>query len=275
MRVYISVDMEGVAGVVHEDQTNPADPRCAAEYARFRRLMTLEANAAVEGALAGGATQVVVNDAHWFMRNLLAEELHEAAELVSGDPKPLTMMQGIGDGFDTAFFVGYHAMAGTSGAVLDHTYTDRVAHARLNGTPIGELGLNAALAGAHAVPVTLVTGDQAVAAEARAFLGDGVVTAVVKDAIGRQAARCLSPATARTRIREAAEAAVRRRPAPYRTPSPSTIEVEFRFTTQAEMAELLPGSERRGPRTVAYTHDDYVALFRAWRALYNLAGCAG
>jgi D-amino peptidase len=237
--------------------------------------MTLEANAAVEGALAGGATQVVVNDAHWFMRNLLAEELHEAAELVSGDPKPLTMMQGIGDGFDTAFFVGYHAMAGTSGAVLDHTYTDRVAHARLNGTPIGELGLNAALAGAHAVPVTLVTGDQAVAAEARAFLGDGVVTAVVKDAIGRQAARCLSPAAARARIREAAEAAVRRRPAPYRAPSPSTIEVEFRFTTQAEMAELLPGSERRGPRTVAYTHDDYVALFRAWRALYNLAGCAG
>jgi D-amino peptidase len=275
MRVYISVDMEGVAGVVHEDQTNPADPRCAAEYARFRRLMTLEANAAVEGALAGGATQVVVNDAHWFMRNLLAEELHEAAELVSGDPKPLTMMQGIGDGIDTAFFVGYHAMAGTSGAVLDHTYTDRVAHARLNGTPIGELGLNAALAGAHAVPVTLVTGDQAVAAEARAFLGDGVVTAVVKDAIGRQAARCLSPAAARARIREAAEAAVRRRPAPYRAPSPSTIEVEFRFTTQAEMAELLPGSERRGPRTVAYTHDDYVALFRAWRALYNLAGCAG
>ncbi|HJS47741.1 MAG TPA: M55 family metallopeptidase, partial [Gemmatimonadales bacterium] len=189
MRVYISVDMEGVAGVVHEDQTNPVDPRCAAEYARFRRLMTLEANAAVEGALDAGATRVVVNDAHWFMRNLLAEELHESAELVSGDPKPLSMMQGIADGFEAAFFVGYHAMAGTAEAVLDHTYTDRVAAARLNGAPIGELGINAALAGAHGVPVALVTGDQAVAAEARALLGGGVATAVVKQAIGRQAAR--------------------------------------------------------------------------------------
>lgn len=274
MRVYISVDMEGIAGVVHEDQTNPVDPRCAAEYARFRRLMTGEANAAVEGALAAGATRVVVNDAHWFMRNLLAEELHEAAELVSGDPKPLSMMQGIGEGFDAACFIGYHAMAGTAEAVLDHTYTDRVAHARLNGEPIGELGLNAALAGAHGVPVVLVSGDQAVAAEARALLGDSVATAVVKQAIGRQAARSLAPARACTQIREAAAAALRSPPAPWRAPSPSTIEAEFRFTTQAEMAELVPGSVRRGPRTVAFTHDDYVALYRAWRAMYNLAGCA-
>ncbi len=274
MQVYISVDMEGIAGVVHEDQTNPVDPRCAAEYSRFRRLMTLEANAAVEGALAAGATRVVVNDAHWFMRNLLAEELHEAAELVSGDPKPLSMMEGIGEGFDAAFFVGYHAMAGTAEAVLDHTYTDRVAYARLNGAPIGELGLNAALAGSHGVPVALVTGDEAVAAEARALLGDAVTTAVVKRAIGRQAARSLAPAAACARIREAAGAALRSRHAPWPAPSPSTIEAEFRFTTQAEMAGLVPGSVRRGPRTVAFTHDDYVALYRAWRAMYNLAGCA-
>ena len=118
MRVYISVDMEGVAGVVHEDQTNPLEPRVAHEYARFRKLMTLEANAAIEGAVAGGATRIVVNDAHWVMRNLLIEELHEAAELVSGDPKPLSMMQGIDEGFDAVFFLGYHAMAGTAGAVL-------------------------------------------------------------------------------------------------------------------------------------------------------------
>lgn len=274
MRVYLSVDMEGVAGVVHEDQTNPADPRCAAEYARFRRLMTLEANAAVEGALDAGATRVVVNDAHWFMRNLLAEELHESAELVSGDPKPLSMMQGIADGFDAAFFVGYHAMAGTAEAVLDHTYTDRVAAVRLNGAAIGELGINAALAGAHGVPVALVTGDQAVAAEARALLGGGVATAVVKQAIGRQAARSLAPAAAREVIRAAAGAALRVPHAPWLVPTPSTLEVDFRFTTQAEMAELVPGSVRRGPRTVAVTHDDAVVLYRAWRALYNLAGCA-
>src|SRR5882762_1264788 len=109
MRVYISVDMEGIAGVVHESQTDPTTPAFAAEYARFRRLMTAEANAAVEGALAAGATQVLVNDSHWFMRNLLAEELHQTAELVSGDPKPHSMMQGIEQqgGFDAALFIGY------------------------------------------------------------------------------------------------------------------------------------------------------------------------
>src|SRR6266571_6644028 len=117
MRVYLSVDMEGIAGVVHESQTDPTTPACAAEYGRFRRLMTAEANAAVEGAVAAGATGVVVNDSHWHMRNLLAEELHQTAELVSGDPKPRSMVQGIDEqepgGFDAALFIGYHARAGT------------------------------------------------------------------------------------------------------------------------------------------------------------------
>src|SRR2546422_2317184 len=123
MRVYISVDMEGIAGVVHESQTDPTTPAFAAEYARFRRLMTAEANAAVEGALAAGATRVLVNDSHWFMRNLLAEELHQTAELVSGDPKPRSMMQGIDQqgGFDAALFIGYHARAGTRNRSEEHT----------------------------------------------------------------------------------------------------------------------------------------------------------
>ncbi|HZM26289.1 MAG TPA: M55 family metallopeptidase, partial [Gemmatimonadales bacterium] len=163
MRVYISVDMEGIAGVVHEDQTNPVDPRCAAEYARFRKLMTGEANAAVEGALAGGASQVVVNDSHWEMRNLLPEDLHEAAELLSGGPKRLSMLEGIEADFDAAVFIGYHAKAGTAGAILDHTMMDAIRDVRLNGRSMGELGLNAALAGAHGVPVALVSGDRATA----------------------------------------------------------------------------------------------------------------
>src|SRR5438552_12455463 len=124
--------MEGIAGVVHESQTDPADPARAAEYGRFRRLMTGEANAAIEGALAAGATKVVVNDSHWFMRNLLAEELHQAAELLSGDPKPRSMVEGIDSGFDAALFIGYHARAGTPHAVLDHTYADRIHEVRLD-----------------------------------------------------------------------------------------------------------------------------------------------
>src|SRR6266513_280779 len=158
MRVYISVDMEGIAGVVHESQTDPTTPAFAAEYGRFRRLMTAEANAAVEGALAAGATRVLVNDSHWFMRNLLAEELHQAAELVSGDPKPRSMVQGIDAGFDAALFIGYHARAGTRNAILDHTYADRIHDVRLNGKSVGELGLNAGVAGVHGVPIALVSG---------------------------------------------------------------------------------------------------------------------
>jgi D-amino peptidase len=272
MRVYISVDMEGVAGVVHEDQTDPIDPRHAGEYNRFRRLMTSEANAAVEGALAAGATGVLVNDSHWLMRNLLAEELHPAAELLSGGPKLRSMVEGVELGFDAAMFVGYHAMAGAASAVIDHTYTSIVHEVRLNGRPAGELAINAALAGIHGVPVVLVSGDQALAAEAKDLLGDGVEAVVVKHAVGRFAARSVSPAESCRRIREGATAALRRRHEPLELPPPIRLEVEFALTQMADMAELVPGSVRTGGRTIEYAHDDYREVFRAWRALYNLAG---
>ena len=272
MRVYISVDMEGVAGVVHEDQTDPIDPRHAGEYNRFRRLMTAEANAAIEGALAAGADRIVVNDSHWRMMNLPADELHPAAELISGSPKALSMMEGIEEGFDAALCVGYHAMGGTAHAIIDHTYTSRVHEARLNGRPVGELGINAALAGTYGVPVALVSGDQALAAEARAWLGPSVETVVVKHAVGRFAARSVSPAEACRRIREGVTTALGRPHAPFRLSSPIRLEVEFALTQMADMAELAPGSTREGGRTVSYTADDYREVFRAWRALYNLAG---
>ena len=271
MRVFISVDMEGVAGVVHEDQTNPIDPRCAGEYGRFRRLMTNEANAAVAGASDAGATRVVVNDSHWEMRNLLAEELDPRAELVSGSTKPRSMMQGIDEGFDAACFIGYHAQAGTPYAVLDHTYTDRIYQVRLNGVAVGELGLNAALAGRFGVPVALVSGDQALAAECAALLGTGTRAVVVKHAVARHGARSLPPAEACRLIREGVAEAVKSLPPPWKAASPSIIEVEFCSTHHADMAELAPGSERVGGRTVRVSHADYAETFRAFRALYNLA----
>ena len=173
--------------------------------------MTNEANAAIAGALEAGAKAVLVNDSHWLMRNLLAEELNPAAELLSGGPKRLSMVEGIDGGFDAAMFIGYHARAGTRNATIDHTYTSRVYEARLNGEPVGELALNAAMAGVHGVPVALVSGDQALAAEARALLGDGVETVVVKEAVGRFAARSLAPSVACERIRAGAAAALRRK----------------------------------------------------------------
>jgi len=272
MRVYISVDMEGVAGVVHESQTNPTDPACAAEYARFRRLMTAEANAAVEGAVAAGATRVVVNDSHWFMRNLLAEELHQAAELLSGDPKPRSMVQGIGEGFDAALFVGYHARAGTHNAILDHTYADRIYEVRLNGKPVGELGINAAFAGVSGVPVALVSGDAALAAEAKDLLGDGVGTVVVKEAVSRHAAQSVAPAVACRMIRDEATRTLKRKHAPFVLPAPIALEVDFAQTSQADMAELCPGATRTAGRTVAFSHHDYREVFRVWRVLLNLSG---
>ena len=272
MRVYISVDMEGVAGVVHEDQTDPIDPRHAAEYNRFRRLMTSEASAAIEGALAAGATRVLVNDSHWQMRNLLAEELHPSAELLSGGPKLRSMVEGVEEGFDATLFIGYHAMAGTGHAIIDHTYAGLVHEARLNGRPVGELGINAALAGSHGVPVAMVSGDQALAAEARALLGQAVEAVIVKHAVGRFAARSVSPAESCRRIREGAAAALRRRHLPLTLDRPVRLEVEFALTQMADMAELVPGSVRTGGRTLEYVHEDYGEVFRAWRALYNLAG---
>ena len=273
MRVYISVDMEGIAGVVHESQTDPVTPAFASEYARFRRLMTAEANAAVEGALAAGATRVLVNDSHWFMRNILAEELHQAAELVAGDPKPRSMMQGIdgGDGFDAALLIGYHARAGTRNAILDHTYADRIHEVRLNGKTVGELGLNAALAGLYGVPVALVSGDAAIAAEAKDLLGDSVATVVVKQAVSRHAAQSVAPAVACRMIREAVPRALERTHAPFVLPPPITLEVDFAQTIHADMAELCPGATRAAGRTVAFTHRDYGEVFRAWRAMLNLS----
>jgi D-amino peptidase len=271
MRVYISVDMEGIAGVVHEDQTDPVEPRHAGEYNRSCRLMTAEANAGIAGALDAGATRVVVNDSHWLMRNLLADELNPAAELVSGGPKRLSMVQGIEDGFDAAMFIGYHAQAGTRDATIDHTYTSRVYQARINGQPVGEVGLNAALAGSWGVPIALVSGDQALAAETRTLLGPSVETVVVKHAVGRFAARCLAPAVACQRIRAGAKAALQRPHAVFTFSAPIRLEVDFVVSQMADMAELVPGSTRSSGRTVCYVGQDYRDVFRAWRAMYNLA----
>jgi D-amino peptidase len=234
--------------------------------------MTAEANAAIEGALAAGADHVLVNDSHWLMRNLLAEELHPAAELLSGGPKARSMMEGVDLGFDAALCVGYHARAGVGQAVIDHTYTSRVHEARLNGRPVGELAINAALAGTFDVPVALVSGDQALAAEARDLLGPAVETVIVKHAVGRFAARSVSPAAACALIRDGVIAALGRAHAPFRLATPVRLEVDFAETQMADMAELVPGSIRTAGRTVAFIHQDYREVFRAWRALYNLAG---
>jgi D-amino peptidase len=168
-------------------------------------------------------------------------------------------------------FIGYHAMAGTRDAIIDHTYTSRVYEARINGQAVGELGLNAAMAGVHRVPVALVSGDQSLAAEASALLGENIETVVVKHAVGRFAARAVSPSLACERIRAGAAAALKRSHEPFTFSRPIRLEIDFVVSQMADMAELAPGSVRTGGRTVSYTGDDYREVFRAWRAMYNLA----
>jgi D-amino peptidase len=266
MNVLMSVDMEGIAGVVAGDHVASKHK----EYERFRKLMTAEANAAVEGALAGGATRVVVNDSHGGMANILIEELNPAAELISGSPKPFGMVQGIGPDVDAVFFVGYHAASGTGGAVLEHTWSGRVVEVRLNGQAVGETGLNAALAGAYGAPVVLVTGDRAVTEEARALLGE-IETVAVKEGVTRTAARCLHPEVAQERIRQAAERAVGRAIPPFVVPPPITLRIVFQRAIHADMAELVPGSQRVDGRAVEWTGEDMPTVYRVFRAMAALA----
>lgn len=268
MHILISVDMEGISGVVTSDHVTDTHK----EYDRFRKLMTAEANAAVEGALAGGATRVVVNDSHGGMANILVEELNPAAELISGSPKPLSMIQGIGPDVDAVFFVGYHSRMGTCAGVLAHTYAGRVVtELRLNGLVVGETGLNAAVAGAYGVPVVLVTGDRAVTDEARALLGD-VETVAVKEGVGWRAARCLHPEAARRQIREAAGRAVRKRVAPFVIAPPISVRAVFQRPPQADMAALIPGSRRLDGLTLEFTAADMETAYKTFRAMVALAG---
>jgi D-amino peptidase len=266
MNVLISVDMEGISGVVTSDHTSSSHK----EYERFRKLMTAEANAAIEGALAGGVDQIVVNDSHGGMANVLIEELNPAAELISGSPKPFGMMQGIGPDVDAVFFVGYHAASGTGTAVLEHTWSGHAVKVCLNGQVVGETGLNAALAGAYDAPVVLVTGDRAVTEEAHTLLGE-IEMVVVKDGVTRSAARCLHPEVAHKHIRQAAERALGLSVPPFVVPPPITMQVVFQRAIHADMAVLVPGSRRVDGRTVEWTGEDMPTVYKVFRAMGYLS----
>src|SRR5215469_3637170 len=184
MKVFISTDFEGVAGIVDWDQIL-ANGR---DYEMGRRLLIGETNAVIDGAAEAGATEFVVNDSHSFMRNLPPDELHGRATYISGKHKPLYMMEGLDSSYDAIFFVGYHGSIGASHAILSHSYNPRaIWETRINGRIVGESALNALVAAHHAVPIALVTGDQVTAREARETL-PGVECVIVKESITRFAA---------------------------------------------------------------------------------------
>ena len=277
MRIYVSVDMEGLAGVAHPHQVTFGPGVDRADYDRSRALMAGEANAAIEAAFERGARDVVVNDSHWQMRNLRAEELDDRARLVIGD-KPLSMTQGVGDApdgsFDGAAFIGYHAGAGNPAGVIAHTYSSAsVLELRVNGTPHNEAGVNAIRLGHHGVPVMLVAGDDALAAEIEQLL-PWAERVVVKRGLGYSLADSLSPQEARRAIREGMGRAIERldRMQFYRPALPLRGEIDFRLPVMADYAAVLPEVERLGPRTIGFSADDGDTFYRRFVCLFRLAG---
>jgi len=267
--VFISVDMEGMAGVVHLHQVM----RGTAEYERSCHLMTAETNAAVAGARRAGATRFVVNDSHGDMRNFLLDELDEGVEVISGADKPFSMGAGLDPTFEVAFFVGYHASVGRELAIMDHTYGGRTIYAlRINGLEQSETTLNAALAGSFGVRTALVTGDQATIDEAVAEL-PGIEGVVVKQALGRQAARSLHPLEACRRIEEGAyRAYTQRGQRPlYRPKGPFVLEIDWMNASMADLCVQIPDVQRAGGRTVRYRTGDYQTCYQMLLALLVMA----
>ena len=237
LKVLISVDMEGIAGVVSASQLAPG----SFEYERFRRFMTLEAVAAVEGAKQGGATEVVVTDAHGNEQNLLVELFPPDVRIVRGEPRHLGMMGGLDASFDAAMFVGYHASTSNSAGVRAHTFSSaRFTRVTLNGTAVTEGAWNAAIAGQYNVPIVFASGDNAALAEIRAVIGD-FEAVETKRTLGFHAAETLTPEAAQKLIREKATAAVKELASrkPYRTATPITVTISFKSVTPVEAASYL------------------------------------
>lgn len=274
MKLYISSDMEGVAGVCAWEQVDARTPH--PDYAIYRRYYTREVAAAVEGARSASAGEVLINDSHGPMRNLLFDELPDDVRVLLGNRKPFSMVQDADAGFSGAFFVGYHGASGDADAVLCHTYTPSVIYdARINGVRCSEATINAGLLGYFGVPLLMVTGDRTTVDGVRAQM-PWVHGVVVKESIGTFAAASLAPEAACRAIREGARLAVVAAPEarPYRFEPPIELAVDLVKVEQADLVATIPGFERTGARSVRFVHDSYPVIFKAFVATWRLGGQA-
>ncbi|MBQ3405163.1 MAG: M55 family metallopeptidase [Oscillospiraceae bacterium] len=249
MRVYISVDLEGVNGVVHPEQVLPEHP----EYERTQRWLLEEINSCVRGLKSAGVEHITLNDSHHSSRNVIIDGLDPIVELMSGDTRPYSMMNGIDSSYDAAILLGYHAKAGTHNAVLDHSYYPLlVRDIRVNGRSCGEIGLSALYAGAVGVPVVMLSGDAAAAAEINELL-PACKTAAVKKATGRFGAVCMPMEKSRALIEDSARAAISALPdmKPIAENMPACLEIEFVSANMADGAAMIPGTNVVDSRTVS------------------------
>jgi D-amino peptidase len=268
VRVHVISDMEGVAGIVKWQQTSGGDPM----YEEGRKLYTEEINAAVRGARAAGATEIVVMDCHgagkgWTFNSLIPEALDSGCEYVV-QQEWTEYTEFLEQGCDAALFVGMHARAGTAKGVMNHTISGRdYQNLWFNDVLVGETGVNAALCGTWGCPVLLVTGDEATCAEASALLGDGLTTVAVKQGLGGESARMLPPARARTLIEDGARRALSELTAvaPWDPGRPCTIKAEFKNTGEPDRLSSRPGVERADDRTIVSTAETW---WDAWRQFF-------
>ncbi|TQK63887.1 D-amino peptidase [Brevibacillus sp. AG162] len=270
MKVFISLDMEGISGLSEWEDVIPG----RRHYEAGRRLLTQDVNAAIEGALEAGATQIIVNESHGPMNNIILEELHPQADVIRGFFKPLCMMQGIDSSCDAAFFIGYHGRAGTGDAVLNHTLSGLAIHRLiLNDKEVGEAGLNAAIAGAFGVPVVLVTGDSQTAKEVEEDI-PGVFTVAVKTGITGLSSQAMHPVRARELIRQQAKEALLHRSTvkPLAQRVENTIAVEFTKSQFATAVSWMPGIELIEGRTVRFHSHDLVSMMPVLQAMLLITG---
>ncbi|WP_257148394.1 M55 family metallopeptidase [Bacillus sp. AFS073361] len=260
MKIFISADMEGISGVATNQQL-----KTNSEYQRFRKLMTADVNAAIEGAFNGGATEVVVADGHGNMSNILIEELDSRARLVSGNNRVMCQLEGLDDTFDGIMFVGHHGREGGSDVTLiSHTLAGIcVNEMKINGKVVGETEMNSLVAGAFGVPALFISGDDAYVNEVKETLPE-VEGAVVKRAVDRFAAELIHPELARAEIREKAEAAVKKAKSikPFVFEGPITFDLQFKGSQQAKMTTTLPTVELTGPKSIRFTCEDMVTAYK-------------
>jgi len=268
--VYISVDIEGIAGVSTIDQIT----RGGTNYPTATRLMTAEANAAIAGAFDAGASAVTVNDSHGTMDNLSATDLDPRARLIAGTPKAQSMAHGLTADFDAAIFIGYHGAAG-SGGVLAHTVTSHFLEVRINGTPASEADINALYAAAQGVPVACISGDDVICADAARLMPDATKV-VVKESIGWSAANSLHPTESARIILKGVCESLRDIGALTMPPVdlPWDLHIEMQQPMAAELAASVPGAVLVGPTGVRRTVQDageLIGLITVWSALANTA----
>ncbi|MFL5616461.1 MAG: M55 family metallopeptidase [Gemmatimonadaceae bacterium] len=260
LKVYISVDMEGIAGIVTADQLSPT----GFEYARAREFMTGEALAAIAGARDAGATQIVVSDSHGNGENLLIDKFPPDVTIIRSWPRPLMMMEGIDSSFAAAVFIGYHASTTNPAGVRAHTISSaHLAAVELNGTAMPESGINAAIAGYFGVPIVAISGDNVAVAEAQALIG-AMEGAVVKQAISFHAAATMTPEAAQLLVRQKVKAGVQRRASlrPYVVRSPVRLDVTFKNYTPAEMLTFLPIVQRTSSHGIRFEGRDILQVSR-------------